>query len=215
MFITLEGIEGCGKSTQSRRLVRCLGERNIQAVLTREPGGTGLGREIRRILLDSGNNQLLPLAELLLYEADRAQHMMEVIKPALAAKHWVVCDRFYDATTVYQGFARGQDRALIQDLNHRASQGVKPDKTFLIDCPVSIGLERARKREETQCGDGKTGQDRFEREQEAFHEAVRHGYLTLAAREPARFVVLDGTLGADQLEERLLECLKPFIGGER
>ena len=211
LFITFEGIEGCGKSTQCKRLVDRLRDLKLPVVVTREPGGTVIGRDIRRTLLDSRNRNLSPLAELLLYEADRAQHVMEIVKPALAEGKWVVCDRFYDATTVYQGYARGQDMTLILALNERASQGTRPDMTFLIDCPVPIGLGRALSREAARNGDVENGQDRFEREERAFHEAVRKGYLTMAGEEPERFVVLDGTLGKDYLEQKVMERVQAHI----
>lgn len=208
MFITFEGIEGCGKSTQARRLVNRLREASVPLVFTLEPGGTRVGQDIRRILLDSRNRSLSPLAELFLYEADRVQHVEEIIKPALEQRKWVVCDRFFDATTVYQGFAREQDMKLIRDLNEKACSGIGPDITFLIDCPVEIGLERALKRNEAVLEEG---QDRFEREKEDFHEAVRQGYLTMAKEDPERIVVVDGTLNEDELEAVIFEHVRPFM----
>lgn len=208
MFITFEGIEGCGKSTQARRLVNRLKDASVPLVFTLEPGGTRVGREIRRILLDSRNSRLSPLAELFLYEADRAQHVEEKIRPALEQGKWVVCDRFFDATTVYQGFARGQDMKLIRNLNEKACFGIRPDMTFLIDCPVEIGLKRALKRNE---GVPEVGQDRFEREEKAFHEAVRQGYLTMAKEDPERIVVVDCKLNEDELEAVIFEQVRPFI----
>ena len=138
MFITFEGIEGCGKSTQAKRLVKHLRELAVPLVFTLEPGGTSVGQKIRRILLDSRNHHLSPLTELLLYSADRAQHVEEVIKPALEQEKWVLCDRFFDATTVYQGYARGLDMKLIVTLNEKASPGIRPDITFLVDCAVEM-----------------------------------------------------------------------------
>jgi dTMP kinase len=208
VFITFEGIEGCGKSTQARRLVNRLRDASVPLVFTLEPGGTRVGREIRRILLDSRNSRLSPLAELFLYEADRAQHVEEKIRPALEQGKWVVCDRFFDATTVYQGFARGQDMKLIRNLNEKACFGIRPDMTFLIDCPVEIGLKRALKRNE---GVPEVGQDRFEREEKAFHEAVRQGYLTMAKEDPERIVVVDCKLNEDELEAVIFEQVRPFI----
>ena len=208
MFITFEGIEGCGKSTQARRLVHRLRDASVPLVFTLEPGGTRVGQDIRRILLDSRNRSLSPLAELFLYEADRVQHVEEIIKPALEHGKWVVCDRFFDATTVYQGFAREQDMKLIRDLNEKACSGICPDITFLIDCPVEIGLERALKRNEAVLEEG---QDRFEREKEDFHEAVRQGYLTMAKEDPERIVVVDGTLNEDELEAVIFEHVRPFM----
>ena len=146
MFITFEGIEGCGKTTQVERLDRLLEERRIPHLVTREPGGTRLGGYIRGILLDRDHGEMEGLTELLLYGADRAQHVAEVIRPALAAGRWIVCDRFADATAAYQGYGRGQDLDLIRRLNLAATQGVWPDLTVLLDCPVEVGLERARRR---------------------------------------------------------------------
>ena len=208
MFITFEGIEGCGKSTQAKRLVNRLRELAVPLVFTLEPGGTSVGQKIRRILLDSRNQHLSPLAELLLYAADRAQHVEEVIKPALEQEKWVLCDRFFDATTVYQGYARGLDMKLIVTLNEKASPGIRPDITFLIDCAVEVGLERALKRNKIQFQEG---QDRFEREKKDFHEAVREGYLTMAMEDRERFVVVDGTLKEDELEEIIFKHVEPFI----
>jgi dTMP kinase len=208
LFITFEGIEGCGKSTQAKRLVNRLRELAVPLVFTLEPGGTNVGQKIRRILLDSRNQYLSPLTELLLYAADRAQHVEEVIKPALEQEKWVLCDRFFDATTVYQGYARGLDMKLIVTLNEKASPGIRPDITFLIDCAVEIGLERALKRNRIQFQEG---QDRFEREKKDFHEAVREGYLTMAMEDRERFVVVDGTLKEDELEELIFRHVEPFI----
>jgi len=208
LFITFEGIEGCGKSTQARRLARRLRLRGIPSVLTLEPGGTAIGATIRHILLSSQNRHLSGLTELLLYAADRAQHVEEVIGPALKAGKWVISDRFMDATVAYQGYARGQDMPFIQLLNERATGGLRPDRTFLLDCPVEIGLVRAMKREKESQHQG---QDRFEQEKKAFHDAVRQGYLTLASREPDRIVVMDGTRIPDDLEEQVMRLLSPFL----
>jgi len=208
VFVTFEGIEGCGKSTQARRLAARLQREGLSCLLTLEPGGTPIGQKIRRILLDQDHNDLSPFSELLLYEADRAQHVEQVIRPALARNQWVICDRFFDATTVYQGVARGQDLDMVRFLNEKASLGMRPDRTFLIDCPVEIGLERALKRN---AALGDPGQDRFEKEKLQFHAAVREGYLSLAKNEPRRFVVLDGTLGESSLEAMIFDRLRPFL----
>ncbi len=208
MFITFEGIEGCGKSTQAERLVGRLGKFSISAVLTLEPGGTQVGQIIRSILLDSRNQSLSPLAELLLYAADRAQHVAEVIKPALSQGKWVVCDRYFDATIAYQGYARGQDIKLIKNLNEKASYGIWPDVTILLDCPVEVGLERALVRNKILLQED---QARFEKEKKDFHEAVRKGYLSVAEEDSERFVVVDGTLNEDGLEEVIFEHIRPLI----
>jgi dTMP kinase len=208
MFISFEGIEGCGKSTQAKRLKDRLSELGIPVIATREPGGTRIGQDIRRILLDSRNRNLSPLAELLLYAADRAQHVEEVIGPAIDAGKWVICDRFFDATVVYQGYARGLDLSLTRSLNEKAVSGVKPHKTILLDCPVEVGLKRALYRTEIMQQEA---QARFEREKKDFHEAVRKGYLEIAGREPDRFLVMDGTLNEDELEKLIFGHLNRFI----
>ncbi len=208
MFITFEGIEGCGKTTQVRRFVKRLERRGISLVTTLEPGGTRIGKHIRNILLDSGNKNLSSLAELILYAADRAQHVEEVIKPALEEGKWVICDRFLDATVAYQGMARGQDMELIRILNEKATQGIWPDITYLLDCPADMGLARALKRNEAQS---QKSQDRFEREALDFHKAVRKGYLELAQEDQDRYVIIDATLPEDEVEEKIFQHLEPFL----
>ncbi len=208
MFLTFEGIEGCGKSTQARRLFNRLKELMIPVIFTLEPGGTRIGQDIRRILLDSRNQHLSALAELFLYAADRTQHVEEVIRPALAKKKWIVCDRFYDATTVYQGYARGMDLSFVRALNAKATSGLCPHKTFLFDCPVEVGLKRALKRNKIMQQEE---QARFEKEKTKFHEAVRKGYLAMAEQEPDRIVKVDGTLGEDELETIIFNHVRPFL----
>jgi dTMP kinase len=178
---------------------------SLPVVLTFEPGATAVGRTIRRILLDSRNRNLTPLAELLLYAADRSQHVEEVVKPALKRGRTVVCDRFLDATTVYQGYARGQDMQLISALNAETTGGLLPDITFLLDCPAEVGLERALRRNADLHS---KGQDRFEREELQFHKAVREGYLLLAREYAQRFVVLNGTLPVDETESQIVQYVK-------
>jgi len=208
LFITFEGIEGCGKSTQAKLVVDRLIDMEISTILTLEPGGTEIGHDIRKILLDTRNQGLSPFAELLLYAADRAQHVDEVILPALSEGKWVVCDRFFDATTAYQGYGRGQDILLIKALNEKAASGIRPDITFLIDCPVQVGLKRALTRNKILRQEA---QARFEKEDMTFHEAVRQGYLKIAKEEPKRFFVVDGTLSEDRLAETIIEHIRPFI----
>ena len=211
MFITFEGIEGCGKTTQVGRLVKRLDRHGVQFVRTLEPGGTEIGETIRRLLLDSRNKRLVPLAELILYAADRAQHVEEIIKPALNQGKWVICDRFFDATVAYQGSARGQDMELIKILNDRVTQGIRPDITFLLDCPVEMGLDRAMKRNMALSRDD---QDRFEREEINFHRAVRRGYLDLAQNDKERFIIIDASLNEDEIELQIYEVLRPFLDAE-
>ncbi len=191
LFVTFEGIEGSGKSTQLRLLVERLRAAGRDVVGTREPGGTSLGRALRALLLDTASSALTPTAELLLYCADRAQHVAEVIAPALAAGRMVVCDRFSDSTLAYQGYGRELDVTTIRELDAHARGGVAPGLTFLLDCPVDEGLRRARARSH----DG----DRFENAAREFHARVRAGFQALAAAEPARIHVLDATAPTEQV----------------
>ena len=188
-FITFEGPEGCGKTTQMRLLANCLAEKGSQVVFTREPGGCPIADKIREVLLDAANSGMVPLAELFLYAAARAQHVSEIITPALEAGKIVLCDRFTDATVAYQGHGRQLDPALIEQLNRLATGRVRPHLTILLDCPVEVGLGRALARIEATTG---AKEERFEQESLQFHHRVRTGYLQLAAAEPDRFVVIDG-----------------------
>jgi dTMP kinase len=195
-FITFEGVEGCGKTTQIKLLSELLSARGISTVLTREPGGCLIADKIRAILLDAENRALSPLAELMLYAAARAQHVTEVIAPALNAGKIVLCDRFSDATVAYQSFGRGIDRSVIDSLNLHACQEVSPDLTVLVDCDPSVGLERARRRIEASSG---PREERFELEALAFHQRVRNGYRQLAADQPDRFLIIDGSDGIEEI----------------
>jgi dTMP kinase len=190
LFVTLEGIEGCGKSTQARLLAESLRDTDGRdVVLTREPGGTEVTQRIRALLADPASH-LDPRCELLLFLADRAQHVATVIRPALERGAVVVCDRYSDSTLAYQGYARGHSLELLRNLNEWASYGLRPELTFWIDCDVTVGLARANKRS------GGPG-DRFEKEPLAFHEQVRGGFTALAAAEPDRFIHVDGTRPKD------------------
>ncbi len=214
-FITFEGVEGCGKTTQIKLLSDFLLNRGLQPVLTREPGGCPIADKIRAILLDAENKALSPLAELMLYAAARAQHVADVISPALIDEKIVLCDRFSDATIAYQSFGRLIDRDTINALNFHACQGISPDLTILVDCDPNIGLERARKRIEASSG---PREERFELEALEFHKRVRAGYLQLAADEPDRFLIIDGSdtiekifaLISAQVEKRIPEALRAF-----
>jgi len=208
IFITFEGVEGCGKTTQVKLLSGRLRRHGIPVLATREPGGTAIGKSIRRILLDSGNTAISPRTELLLYAADRAQHLREVIYPGLVQGKWVLCDRFMDATEAYQGRARGQDPELIRLINDLVVQGTKPDLTLLLDLPVKIGLERALRRNSIS---NEGNQDRFEREHLSFHRKVRKAYLDLAKREKGRFVVIDADASEQVVEEAIFHAVKPLL----
>lgn len=194
-FITFEGGEGGGKSTQSGLLARALQARGYRVVLTREPGGSRLGRGLRRLLLRPGP-PIGPWAELFLYEADRAQHVAECILPALRSGAVVICDRFADATLVYQGAGRGLPLQALGLLNQWATGGVSPQLTFILDAPVKEGLARAR-------GRGVT--DRIEREKESFHDRVRRGYRRLARLEPQRCVLIPWKDGVQRVHQHILD----------
>ena len=200
LFITFEGIEGCGKTTQIGLLTSFLKNIHRSFLLTREPGGTGVGERIRQILLSPENVGIEPMAELFLYAAARVQHFRQVIAPALREGKIVICDRFMDATTVYQGFGRGLDLSWIEEIHARTMENVKPDLTFLLDLPVEEGLRRALKRMEKHS----VREDRFEKEALDFHQRVREGYLILARREPQRIIVLDGMKDEQTLHREIL-----------
>lgn len=212
MFITFEGIEGCGKSTQITRLAQTLCDAGHRVTITREPGGCPIADQIRGILLDASNRSMVPVTELLLYGAARAQHLAEVVRPALTRGDIVLCDRFSDATRAYQAFGRGLDRQQIEQVNHLACQGLAPDLTVLLDCPVEVGLTRARKRIETMSG---PREERFELEALEFHQRVRDGYLTLALEEPHRFVVVDAHVTPDQVAQQIATAIFARLGTGR
>jgi dTMP kinase len=207
-LITFEGIEGCGKTTQLKLLAEKLRSRGHEVTVTREPGGCAIADRIRAILLDAGNSAMTPMAELLLYGAARAQHVAEVIAPALAAGHVVLCDRFTDATVSYQGYGRGLDLQVITELNRLAAGAIRPDHSLLVDCPVEIGLERAMSRINTTKG---AREERFELESLQFHRRVREGYLTLARQEPDRFIVIDGSGSIEATFSAVLTAVLPRL----
>jgi dTMP kinase len=195
-FITFEGGDGTGKTTQIRALEGHLKELGRACILTREPGGTALGGLIRKVLLEVGGHQIAPPTELFLYLADRAQHVREVILPAIQSGRIVLCDRFTDSTIAYQGYGRGIDLGLLRQLNDVADQGCRPDLTFLLDCPVKVGLERTEGRRRDAR---RPAEDRFERENTEFHEKVRAGFLEMARAEPGRFRVIDALKPVDDI----------------
>ena len=209
MFITLEGIEGSGKTTQICRLVEFFEGRGIECVATRQPGGTLIGENIRSILLDPANSALEPLAELLLYMADRAQHINELIRPALKNGKTVVCDRYFDATLVYQGFARGLSIDLIGQLHQLLFDDLKPDVTLLLDLSPQAGLERAW--QQLNNGQRSGDESRFEAEAVAFHEKVRAGYLELARLEPERFSIIDAAQTQNQVFAAMRKIVSSFL----
>ena len=205
LFVTFEGIEGSGKTTHLRHLAVHLRATGQVVVETREPGGTRAGLAVRALLLGTEAVPLSPLAELLLYCADRAQHVERVILPALAAGRIVLCDRFLDSTITYQGYGRGLDLDSVRALDATARTGLWPELTFLLDCPVAVGLARARERPGA-------ADDRFERETIAFHERVRAGFAALAAAEPARFCILDSTAPIAEVQARMIAAAERRLG---
>ena len=198
ILITFEGIDGSGKTTQINALLQRLQEAGMSYRLFREPGGTEIGEKIRDILLDKKNENMLNVTELLLYSASRYQLTVSEIIPALEAGNVVICDRFYDSTTAYQGYGRGIDLEFIYRLNDIATNSVTPDKTFILD----IDLEERRKRL------GKKNLDRLERETLEFHRKVRMGFLEMAEQNPERFVVLDGNQAPDELSKKIWNVIK-------
>jgi dTMP kinase len=201
-FVTLEGIEGVGKSTQVARLSAALDELGIAHVVTREPGGTPLAESIRDVVLSAREESLPPTAELLLMFAARAVHLANHILPSLRAGRWVICDRFTDATYAYQGAGRGLGVETIAELESMVQGSLRPDFTVLLDAPVENALARARRR------NAGAPEDRFERERSEFFERVRNLYLARAAAEPERFAIVDATQSVDEVGAQILEQLK-------
>ena len=205
LLITFEGGEGCGKSTQITALKARLEAMGKTVVQTREPGGTPLGESVRNLLqYDDAGQGMSSEAELLLFAASRAQHVRELIAPAIAEGQIVLCDRFLDSTTVYQGVARAIDSKKVDTINQFAIGDTKPDLTILIDLPPEIGLARVQAR-----NDGKL--DRMEKEAIEFFQAVRQGYLDLAKSEPKRFLVLDGSQSVEELETQIWQRVKATL----
>jgi dTMP kinase len=208
LFITFEGVEGSGKTTQIERLKRYLTRRGIPCKVTREPGGSSIGEKIRKVLLDPDHREMVPLSELLLYEAARAQHVKEMVNPLLHRGTVVLCDRFTDASLAYQGYGRKLDQGLIRKLNRLSSQGIRPDITFLLDCPSDLGLKRALRRNRLLKNE-KEG--RFEREKVQFHHRVRRGYLAIARKEPRRVKVIDTRVGEEKAFEKIRKIVDELI----
>ena len=211
-FITFEGIEGSGKSTQISLLANWLREKyNTDPVTTREPGGCPIADQIRSTLLDAANDTMNERAELLLYAAARAQHMAEVIQPAIDANRFVLCDRFTDATLAYQGYGRGLSTELIEELNELANRGIEPDLTLLLDFHPEVGIDRARRRNATAGG---PNEDRFEREALAFHHRVRIGYLALEKKHP-RIRKIDANGSVEEVFEKVTKVLTDFLNNRK
>ncbi len=202
LFFTFEGGEGAGKTTQIAKLALALEALGKKVTVTREPGGSEIANRIRSLILDPKMKGLVPLAELFLYEASRAQHIRDIILPALMNGNMVICDRFTDSSIVYQGAARGLDRALVNSLNKLATGGLKPDRTFILDLDPRIGLARV----------GSRGiLDRIEKEALRFHRAVRSGYQRLAIADRKRIRLVDASRSRDDIHAAILDGLKGFV----
>jgi len=211
VFITLEGLDGSGKTTQIRRLAIWMQKRSLDPVVTRQPGGTPTGDRIRALLLDSGATAVAPLAEMALMFADRAQAIAEVIEPALAAGKIVLCDRFTDSTEAYQGGGRELGSATVLEMHRLVCGNLQPDLTLLLLPSLQASLDRARHR--NQRTSAQTGQDegRFEQEKESFYRRVWQKYREIAAREPERVVLIEGNLTIDEVHEQIVEAVSERI----
>lgn len=207
--ITFEGIEGSGKSTQIKQIARYLMSKNIEPVVTQEPSGTDIGRQIGKILFNRQHSHLCAEAELFLFCAARAQHVREVIMPALKNDKVVLCDRFSDATYAYQGFGRGLDHELIRLMNDYSTMLLKPDLTLLFDLPVETGLRRATERNDKLKEPAST--DRFEKETLEFHRRIREGYLEIAQKEPQRVRLIDASRDVDVIQQDVRRCIDNFL----
>lgn len=210
-FITFEGVDGCGKSTQARLLADRLVGEGHQVILTREPGGTPLGEKIRTLLLDPHNGEMVSECEVLLYLAARAQHVHEKIMQHLSSGAIVICDRFQEATFAYQGYGRGVDREMLGAMNLFASGGLAPDLTFIFDIPIETAFKRLESMNRAK--------DRLESEGKCFFERIRQGYCTLSAEAPERIVMLDGTLSPDLIAKKVFGAVVkkmdvPFYGAD-
>jgi len=203
-FFTFEGIDGCGKTTQLSRVAECLRAEGRNVLVTREPGGPPVSERIREILISPDNRQMRPQTELLLYLAARAQHVREVIKPAIDSGKIILCDRFEQATFAYQGSGRGLDIRFMREANKFATDGITPDITFVFDIPVSLSQERL-----STIGKGK---DRMESESAQFFEKVRQSYMEAATANPSKIKLLDGSMGMDELTKEVLDVIEEYVG---
>ena len=203
LFITFEGTDGAGKTTQIQRLAADLRGANYDVCLTHEPGGTPISEQIRDMLLNPNHSEMAATTELLLYAASRAQHVFEVIKPALQSGKIVISSRFADAMVVYQGYGRGLDLERINHLNQIATDGVRPDVTFVLDLPVEIGLQRVQ--------NSRGELDRLEREKIEFHRRLREGYQILAKQEPQRIKIIDAQVNPEQVYAQIQAAIQPLL----
>jgi len=210
-FITFEGGEGSGKSTQAQRLAALVGAAGIEVVLTREPGGTPFAEQVRNLILSGSTAKHAATAEALLFFAARADHVERLIRPALASGKWVICDRFTDSTRVYQGVAGSVSADAIESLNRIAAGTTQPDLTLLLDIDAAVGLARATERREA-SGKGSTGADPYEKRSLAFHERLRQGYLDVAKSDPTRCQVIDATGTPEAVEQRVRDAVRARFG---
>ena len=207
LFITLEGLDGSGKTTQINRLAAWLKKRGHASVVTRQPGGTATGDRIRELVLDSRSAGLAPMTEMALMFADRAQTIAEVIEPALNAGKLVLCDRFTDSTEAYQGGGRELGSAVVLDLHRLVCSSLQPDLTLLLLPSIDASLERARRRNQRTIAQTGTDEGRFEQEQDAFYGRVWQKYREIAIREPERVVLIEGDLTIDEVHEQIVEAV--------
>jgi dTMP kinase len=207
VFITFEGLDGSGKTTQIKRLTEWLGKRGIEPVLIRQPGGTETGVRIRSLLLDSRSGALSPMTEMVLMFADRAQAIAEAIQPALASGKIVVCDRFTDSTEAYQGGGRELGSQIVLDLDRLICAGLRPNLTLLLLPSLAASLARARRRNHRIEAETGKNEGRFEAEQEAFHRRVWNKYREISQREPDRVVLIEGDLSIDEVHEQIVEAV--------
>ena len=205
MFITLEGPEGSGKTSQLPALAEFLRDQGYDVLVTREPGGTSVGDQIRDVLMNMKNVSIVPQTEILLFQAARAQHVAEILRPALAEGKVVICDRFGDSTLAYQGYGHQTDIRTLQYLIHFATGGLTPDLTLLLDIPVSEGFDRKIKND--------SEWNRLDAYAKAFHERVRQGYLELAGEEPERWHIIDATQSKDQVQTEMRKAVLQKIAG--
>jgi dTMP kinase len=207
LFITLEGLDGSGKSTQLKRLASWMEKRGSTPVITRQPGGTPTGDRIRELLLDSRSGSLAPRAEMALMFADRAQAISEIIEPALAAGQTVLCDRFTDSTEAYQGAGRGLGSQVVLDMHRLVCVHLQPDITLLLLPSLEASLKRARRRNDRVAAQSGRDEGRFEAEEDGFHRRVWEKYREIADREPDRVVLIEGDLGIDEVHEQIVEAV--------
>ncbi len=205
-FITFEGLDGCGKSTHLEMLASVLREQGLDVLTTREPGGTAMGEQVRGLLLDSRTHGLAPLTELALMFASRAQHIAEVILPALNRGTWVLCDRYTDSSEAYQGAGRQLGVEAVQTLHRVLCLGLEPDLTLLLDNEVAASLARARRRNQATGGDG--DENRFELENRAFYERVHHQFLAIARRESERVIVIDARRSVEAVHKEVVAAVR-------